>query len=220
MVANHYLKEVHEILKSPTTIRYASSNQVTWHFNLPAAPHMGGLWEAAVKSAKELLRRIVQDQVLTYEELNTILHKIEATLNSRPLGALSSDPNGFATLTAGNFLTMGPPASIPQPYTQDHPLAYTLRLLVQQIQLHFWQRWQKEYSQTLQTRKKCQRPDRNLAMDDLVIIKEPTPPLTWSTARVVKIYPGEDNVVRVADVKLANGKTLKRPVVNLCPIPL
>ncbi|CAI6350178.1 unnamed protein product [Macrosiphum euphorbiae] len=221
--ANHYLKEVQEILKSPTTIRYASSNQVTWHFNPPAAPHMGGLWEAAVKSAKGLLRRIVHDQVLTYEELNTVLHKIEATLNSRPLGALSSDPNDLAPLTAGHFLTMGPPASIPQPYTHDHPLAYTLRqrwTLVQQIQLHFWQRWQKEYLQNLQTRKKWQRPDRNLAVDDLVIIKEPTPPLTWSTARVVKLYPGEDNVVRVADVKLANGKTLKRPVVKLCPLPL
>jgi len=189
--ANHYLKEVQEILKSPTTIRYFSSKQVTWHFNPPAAPHMGDLWEAAVKSAKRLLRRIVQDQVLTYEELNTILHKIEA-LNLRPLGVLSSDPNDFAPLTAGHFLTMGPPASIPKPYTQDHPLAYTLRqrwTLVQQIQLHFWQRWQKEYFQTLQ-RKKWQRPDRNLAVDDLVIIKEPTPPLTWSTVRVVKIYPG------------------------------
>lgn len=221
--ANHYLKEVQDILKSSTTISYCSSNQVAWHFNPPAAPHMGGLWEAAVKSAKGLLRRIVQNQVLTYEELNTILHKIEATLNSRPLSALSSDPNDFAPLTAGHFLTMGPPASIPQPCTQNHPLAHTLRqrwTLVQQIQLHFWQRWQKEYLQTLQARNKWQRPDRNLAVDDLVIIQEPTPPLTWSTARVVKIYPGEDNVVRVADVKLANGKTLKRPVVKLCLLPL
>jgi len=221
--ANHYLKEVQEILKSPTTIRYASSNQVTWQFNPPSAPHMGGLWEAAVKSAKGLLRRIVHNQVLTHKELNTILHKIEATLNSRPLGALSSEPNDFAPLTAGHFLTMGPPASIPQPYTQDHPLAYNLRqrwTLVQQIQLHFWQRWQKKYLQTLQTRNKWQRPDSNLVVDDLVIIKEPTPPLTWSTARVVKIYPGEDKVVRVANVKLANGKTLKRPVVKLCPLPL
>lgn len=35
-----------------------------------------------------------------------------------------------------------------------------------------------------------------------------------------KTYPGEDNVVRVADIKLSNGKTLKRPVVRLCPLPL
>jgi len=180
---------------------------------------MGGILEVAVKSAKGLLRRIVRDQVLTYEELNTVMHKIETTLNSRPLGALSSDPNDFSPLTAGYFLTMGPPASIPEPYTQDHPLAHTLRqrwTLIQQIQLHFWQRWRKEYIQTLQTRNKWKRPDRNLAVNDLVIIKEPTPPLTWSTARAIKLYPGEDNVVRVADVKLANGKTLKRPAVRLC----
>lgn len=65
-------------------------NQIKWHFNPPAAPHMGGLWEAAVKSVKTLLHLIIMDGMLTYKELNTVLHHVETTLNSRHLQCLQS----------------------------------------------------------------------------------------------------------------------------------
>jgi len=66
---------------------------------------MGGLWEAAVKSAKMILNRTIHDQILTYEELNTIFHRVEATLNSRPLGTM--DLNDPQPLTAGHFFKYG-----------------------------------------------------------------------------------------------------------------
>ena len=53
-----------------------------WRFNPRAAPHFGGIWEAAVKSAKFHLKRIVGDQVLTFVEYSTMLCRIEACLNS------------------------------------------------------------------------------------------------------------------------------------------
>jgi len=82
---------------------------------------MGGLWEAAVKSTKStkstktFLYRVVQERILTYEELNTVLHLVEATLNSRPLSAMSSDSNVFTPLTAGYFLTMEQIVTVPSP---------------------------------------------------------------------------------------------------------
>lgn len=44
-----------------------------WKFNPLSAPHFGGKWDAAVKSTKFHLRRLISDTVLTYEEFSTLL---------------------------------------------------------------------------------------------------------------------------------------------------
>jgi len=140
---------------------------------------MGGIWEAAVKFTKTLLHRIISDRVLTYEEFNTVLHQIEATLNSRPLGAMSSDPSDFKTLTAGHFLTMGPLVTLPSPEElTNSTVSVSPRnrwSLIQQIHQHFWLRWNKEYLHTLQERLKWDQQNVNLQENDLVIVKEPSP---------------------------------------------
>lgn len=92
--------------------------------------------------------------------------------------------------------------------------------LIQQLQQHFWDRWQREYLHTIQVKSKWNKPQNNLAPGDLDILKEPTPPLTWRTARVVQVFLGEDNIVRVANVRTAEGKIFTRPAVKLCRLPL
>jgi len=55
--------------------------EISWSFILPNAPHFGGLWEAAVKSAKYHMTRIVGKVHLTFEEKKTTLCEIEAILS-------------------------------------------------------------------------------------------------------------------------------------------
>ena len=57
-----------------------------------------------MKSMKTQLRCIMSSIRLTYEDLITILEKIECCLNSRPLLALPSDDDGIELLTPGHFL--------------------------------------------------------------------------------------------------------------------
>ncbi|XP_043867339.1 uncharacterized protein LOC122757838 [Drosophila mojavensis] len=51
---------------------------IKWHFIPPASPHMGGIWEAGIKSVKHHLKRVIGDNSFTFEEFSTLLCQIEA----------------------------------------------------------------------------------------------------------------------------------------------
>ena len=101
---NRELREMHQFLLrgdvQHTIINFCSSIGIEWKFIPERSPHFGGLWEAAVKSTKKHLRRIVGDVKLTFEELATVLTQVEACLNSRPLAPLNTpDVDGVEVLT-------------------------------------------------------------------------------------------------------------------------
>ncbi|XP_025264626.1 uncharacterized protein LOC112637998 [Camponotus floridanus] len=107
--------ESHRIIDS------LASERIEWRFNPPSAPHFGGIWEAAVKSLKHHLRRVIGDAKLTFEEMSTFLTQVEACLNSRPLQALSDDPEDLAPLTPGHFLVGAALTAVPEPSLLDEP---------------------------------------------------------------------------------------------------
>ena len=66
---------------------------------LLAHPISAEVWEAAVKSMKHHLRRVIGKSILTYEEMTTILCQIEQLLNNRPLMGLTNNPDDLFALT-------------------------------------------------------------------------------------------------------------------------
>jgi hypothetical protein len=102
--ANHF-QELHKLLQSSHVEQvqdYLSKEKCEWKFIPPHSPHLGGLWEASVKSMKYHLRRILGNNICTYEDLVTITSNIEARLNSRPLCTLPNDPS-YSYLSPGHF---------------------------------------------------------------------------------------------------------------------
>ena len=194
------------------------SNRVpsNWHFNPPAAPHFGGLWEAAIKSTKTHLRRVIGIQILTTEEFLTLITRIEGILNSRPLTAMSADPNDLQPLTPGHFLIGLPICALPEKNLTGAPVHRLDRWqLIRQCYQSFWRRWTTEYLTTLQGRVKWYKHNINLQVDDLVVVEAPhRPPTDWQMGRIIEVHPGKDGVVRVATVRTQNG-TITRPVVKL-----
>lgn len=220
--ANNELQRVFSSLKSDNDIRnYLLDNSIEWHFNTPCAPHQGGLWEAAVKSAKFHLVRIVGNSHLSYESLYTVLCQIEAVLNSRPLIPLSNDPEDLTALTPAHFLVGDSLTAIPQRDLTEIP-TNRLKLYehIQQMVQHFWKRWSSEYLTSLQQRVRWKQKTPNLRKGDLVLLKEDnTPPLRWKLGRVVELHTGRDEVTRIVSV-LVNGGVVKRSVSYLCKLPL
>jgi len=195
--------------------------QCNWHFNPPGAPHFGGLWEAAVKSVKFHLKRVVNVQILTFEELSTIATRIEAILNSRPITALSIDPNDLRALSPGDFLVGEPLVAVPEPDITHVPINRLNRWeLLRQMYQSFWKRWSSEYLSTLQGRSKWFRQKPNVKIGDLVLVQTPNqPPMNWKLGRIENIYPGQDGVVRVVTIRTTDG-IIKRPVVKLAVLPI
>ena len=60
-----------ETISSVTS--YLLNHRVQWHASPERAPHFGGLWEAAVKSVKLNLKKVIGAQRLTYKEFHTVL---------------------------------------------------------------------------------------------------------------------------------------------------
>jgi len=197
-------------------------NYTSWSFIPPNAPNFGGIWEAAVKSAKFHLTRIVGGAHLTFEEMQTILCEIEAILNSRPLVPLSSDTNNTAYLSPGHFLVGSPLNSFP---TMDVNDVNTNRLLqwqvIEQMRQHFWSRWSNEYLNHLQERYKWKnRKGPLLEPGNLVLIKQQgLAPLQWLSGRVEEVHPDTDGVVRTATIKTAKGSYV-RPISKLAIMPI
>lgn len=223
--ANNHLKELREFFKNKhfsTEIRnYLSQNEIEFQFIPPRSPHWGGIWESAIKSAKHHMKRIIGNARLTFEEFYTILTQIEAILNSRPLCAMSSDPNDYHPLTPGHFLIGSSLTAFPErDVTQISENRLKTWQRITQLQQHFWKRWSVEYFNRLQHRPKWMKNTTGLKVNDLVLLKEDnSPPLKWPLARVTKVFPGTDTKVRAVEIKTQDG-IFTRSITKLCPLPI
>ena len=190
---------------------------ITWKFNLPAASHMGGVWERMICSACKILRVLLKDQVVSNETLRTLMTEVEGILNSRPLTPNSNDPDDLEPLTLNHLLLLRSNLNLPPGiFTKED--SYTTRRWkqVQFLADLFWKRWSREYLPNLQQRQKCLKSRRNLTPGDLVLrVDQSVNRGSWPLARVLEVYTASDGYLRSARVATST-TTLVRPITKLC----
>ena len=179
---------------------------------------MGGAWERMVKSVKEVLYGILKNHTLTDSQLYTVLTEAESIVNSRPLTHISDDVNDLDPLTP-NHILLGRHRNWSAIIDTSASDVFSRKKWrqVQGVSCEFWRRWKQEYLPTLTKRGKWRKGCCNLREGELVLLKDDdfTKKGKWPLARVTKVVPGKDGVVRVADIRTKDGE-YTRPVTRLC----
>ena len=219
--ASRELRDLVSAIDRDKIQRMTSNKGVSWTWNPPAAPHFGGVFESMIKAAKRAIFAVLGDAEVNDEELETIFIGVESLMNSRPLTAVSDDPNDDRVLTPNHFLIgqiggdFVPESVDTEPF---NPRKRWRRL--QELTRHVWNRWMKEYLPQIGSRQKWYFRNDNLRVGDVVVVIDPgTVRRQWNVGRIEWTYPGHDGLVRVVDVRL-NGKTLKRPITRISPLEI
>ena len=198
--------------------------------HIPHSSHMGGVWERQIRSIRNILMVLLKNAAgrVNSSTLRTFFYEVMSIINSRPLSVENlTDPLGPEPITPNHLLTM-------KTDVISHPPGIFLRedlygrrcwRKVQYLAERFWSQWQKEYLLNLQHRQKWNQRRRDFQVGDIVIVKEDNPIRShWKLARVIEVFPSQDNIVRkvkllIADSKLTDkGSRIKKPTILERPV--
>ena len=200
---------------------YATKRKFQWIFNPPEAPHMGGVWERMIRSAKTTLQVIFSEQSINDFTLMSAFTQVEALINGRPLTPNSDDIRDLEALTPNHFLIGRADTAVPVVAAAD--LKTNLRKRwkqTQELSTQFWNRWQREYLPSLTKRAKWYDDNNGIKIGELVLVLDKRNERgMWPLGRVLDVYASRDGRVRKVVVKTNDG-TYTRPVVKLSKLEL
>lgn len=190
--------------------------EIKWYFNPPGASHMGGVWERQIRTVRNILNNLLNQQQLNDETLPTLMCIVENIVNNRPLTKLSNDPDDPLPITPNCLILFRTNVLLPPGLFTERDRYRRSWRQIQYLADVFWRRWVKEYLPTLQVRQKWTNVITNLKPNDLILIfKENTPRNSWPLGIIQEVYPGKDKLVRTVKVKTKDGVYV-RPVTKIC----
>jgi hypothetical protein len=129
-------------------------------------------------------------------------------VNSRPLIALSNEPNNPSYLSPGHFLIGAPLTSLPEPdFTSTTMNSLSRWQRVQPFNQQLLKRWSADCLNSLHQRTKWRSQQPDLQPGMLVLLREDNlPPMSWRLAIISETFPGSDGHVRVGTVKTSFGQ--------------
>ena len=190
------------------------------HFNPPASPHRGGVWERMVGSVKRILEVMLlqSGSQLDDDSFRTLLAEIMYLINSRPLAVQNlTDSSCSDPITPNHLLTMKKRVLLPPPSDFVKEDIYSIKRWrrVQYLVNVFWSKFRADYMAYLTSRSKWTSPSPNLKPGDVVLVKQDSPRAHWPLARIIEAEPDSDGLVRQCKLRMPGHKFLDRPVQKL-----
>nr|XP_042912273.1 uncharacterized protein LOC122272539 [Parasteatoda tepidariorum] len=151
--------------------------------------------------------------------MTTLLCECESVVNGRPLTYVSDDPNELKPLTPSHFIQdIKGNETVDLDIIDAKHLRKRIRYL-QSLRDQLRQRFKEEYLAELV---RCQKTSnqKKLAPGDIVLIgSDDKKRLNWPLGRVMELFPGKDNIQRIARVRIANREII-RPVQRIYPLEM
>ncbi|XP_070180041.1 uncharacterized protein [Littorina saxatilis] len=205
--ASRELREAWNSIEKEELKKRLEDRQCEWIFNTPKASHMGGVWERQIGTVRRILNGLMRKYPsrLSTSTLRTFLLEVMAIVNSRPLSVESlEDPTGPLPLTPNHILTMKAVGVLPIPGIFDGADVEARKKWrrVQRLADEFWRLWRLDFLASLRRRRKWLLPQRNVAVGDVVVLRdEAVCRADWPLGLVTEVRPSDDGLVRTCKLK-------------------
>ena len=189
------------------------------------SPWEGGFYERMVGVVKSCLKNCMYKKTLTHDDIATLLQEVTARVNNRPLTYIGSDPTEPEPLTPNHLLygrTINPMPLLTTIDSDDPPYEDQLQLCEayntrSRLLTTFVRMWETEYLKSLRERhyNSVNHRDSPLKVGDVVLVESHASRDHWPLARVLKLLPDSQDVVRAVEVELkghVHVKTLNKLV--------
>ena len=192
-------------------------SKISWRFNPPHSPHMGGFWERLVGLAKTAFYTMLaaRPHKLTEDEFHTAFVIVEGLLNSRPVAVQNDDID--LAITPAHFMCADAISDIAVGGT-TWPTNKSYAKL-QECMDEYWARFHSEVLPALHRQSKWFRQRDQLVVGQIVLLLENKERGRWHLGKIVALPPSFDGTVREVEVFIA-GKTKRRPIHLLAPLSL
>ncbi|MFH4977218.1 hypothetical protein AB6A40_003927 [Gnathostoma spinigerum] len=207
---------------------YLGNQLVEWRFVTALTPPKSGLYESLLGIVKTSMRKTVGNRFLTEIQLATLVTEVEAVVNQRPLTYVESD--FLEVLRRTDFLATKATLMLNVDHSTDsdewmlEAPSTRIALLRQwsRTQQHleqFWKAWQPSYLAMLRERARFthagpyRQTERAPHVEEVVLVRETNVPRgMWKPGQVTKTPMGTGDVIRSAEVRIASGRTILRPI--------
>ncbi|GBN50274.1 hypothetical protein AVEN_255564-1 [Araneus ventricosus] len=162
----------------------------------------------------------INDSMLSFEELETVICGCESVINSRPLTYISEESRELVHLTPSMFLIENRCSDVTdfEAIDQGH---FQKRIRFRSKLLNdLKQRFRREYLGQLVQRKKDKKYVREPRLGEIVLVGDDTKKrLLWPLAKIIELIPGKDGKVKTVRVKTQKG-CMVRPIQRLFPLEI